>query len=60
MYTLYFLPDACSLATQVVLHELNLPVSLVNKQTLVDFNAINPVGTVPVLQKDSKTYTEGA
>ncbi len=60
MYTLYYVPSACSLATQVVLHELNQPVEIINKQQISDFNAINPVGTVPVLVKDGTTYTEGA
>ncbi len=49
MYTLYYLPDACSLATQVILHELKQPVSLINMQDVPDFKAINPVGSVPVL-----------
>ncbi len=49
MYTLYYLPDACPLATQVVLHELDQPVEIINMQTVENFSAINPVGTVPVL-----------
>ncbi|WP_431688133.1 glutathione S-transferase family protein [Hahella sp. NBU794] len=60
MYTLYYVPGACSLATQVVLHELNQPVQIISKQAVENFQAINPVGTVPVLKKDGKTYTEGA
>ena len=31
MYTLYFLPSACSLATQAILNELNQPVELIHK-----------------------------
>jgi len=49
MYTLYYLPDACSLATQVILRELKQPFDLIDKRQLADFRAINPVGTVPVL-----------
>ncbi|NIB40765.1 glutathione S-transferase family protein [Pseudomaricurvus alkylphenolicus] len=49
MYTLYFLPDACSLATHAILHELDLPITLINKQDVEDFTTLNPVGTVPVL-----------
>ena len=60
MYTLYNLPDACPLATQVILHELNQPVTLIDKQQVKDFHSINPVGTVPVLIENKVTYTEGA
>jgi len=49
MYTLYYLPDACSLATQVILHELKQPVNIINMQDVADFSSINPVGSVPVL-----------
>ena len=60
MYTLYFLPGACSLATQVVLRELGQEVTLIDKQTVDNYTEINPVGTVPVLVNGDQTLTEGA
>jgi glutathione S-transferase len=60
MYTLYYLPGACSLATQVVLHELDQPVELVDIQRLSNFTQINPVGKVPVLIDGDSTLLEGA
>ncbi len=60
MYTLYFSPGACSLATQVILRELNLPFTLVNRSHVTDFQAINPVGAVPALGHDDQVITEGA
>lgn len=60
MYTLYFVPDTCSLATQVVLRELEQPVKLINKQSVNDFKAINPVGVVPVLDDGQHLWREGA
>ena len=60
MYTLYNLPGSCSLATQVVLHELNQPVELVDVQQLSNFTDINPVGAVPVLIDGDSTLREGA
>jgi len=60
MYTLYYFPDACSLATQVVLNELDQPVEIIDVQQVDDFKAINPVGTVPVLMDNSNTLREGA
>ncbi|NQZ21786.1 MAG: glutathione S-transferase family protein [Colwellia sp.] len=60
MYTLYYMQGACSLATQVVLHELNKTVTIIDKNNVDDFNAINPVGTVPVLVDGNNNLTEGA
>lgn len=60
MYQLYYLPGACSLATQVVLRELKQPVQLIDKQSVADFHTINPVGTVPVLIDGAQTLREGA
>ena len=60
MYRLYYLPGSCSLATQVVLHELDQPVELVNVQRLSNFTDINPVGAVPVLVDGDSRFREGA
>ncbi|KLN66240.1 glutathione S-transferase family protein [Vibrio sp. VPAP30] len=60
MYTLYFLPEACSLATQTVLRELQQEVALINVQSLESFSQINPVANVPVLVDGDQTLTEGA
>ena len=60
MYTLYYLPGACSLATHAVLRELDQPVELVDVQQLSNFTDINPVGSVPVLIDGDSTLREGA
>lgn len=60
MYTLYYSPGACSLATQVILHELDQSVEIKNVQQVENFNAINPVGAVPVLVDSHSVLTEGA
>ncbi|WP_028468862.1 glutathione S-transferase family protein [Neptunomonas japonica] len=60
MYTLYYSPGACSLATQVVIYELDQAVEIIDKQQVSDFNAINPAGMVPVLVDNGKTLLEGA
>lgn len=60
MYTLHYLPDACSLATQVILRELNQPVRLVERQGPADFSVLNPVGAVPVLIDGKRVLREGA
>lgn len=60
MYTLYYLPGACSLATQAVLHELDQPVEIVDVKQLNNFTDINPVGAVPVLIDGDNTLREGA
>tara|TARA_R110002049_G_scaffold126314_2_gene282311 strand:+ start:1742 stop:2419 length:678 start_codon:yes stop_codon:yes gene_type:complete len=60
MYTLYYLPGACSLATHVILHELNQAVEIIDKQKVADYSTINPVGTVPVLVENGNIRREGA
>lgn len=62
MYKLYYLHGACSLATQVVLHQLDQAVEIIDKQQVSDFSAINPTGMVPVpvLVDNGKTLVEGA
>jgi len=60
MYTLYYSPGACSLATQTVLHELDLPVSIIDKSSVHNFNDLNPAGTVPVLVDGDTVLNEGA
>ena len=60
MYKLYFSPGACSLATQVVLRELSQPVELINKQSVENFDEINPVGVVPLLLDGQLKLKEGA
>ncbi|MEH6344847.1 MAG: glutathione S-transferase family protein [Bermanella sp.] len=62
MYTLYYSPGACSLATQVVLHELDQKVEIIDVQKVEDFSAINPVATVPLLvnQETGISRREGA
>ena len=63
---LYFLPGACSQASNIALHEAGLKFELVkvDRQTKkaadgLDFNKVNPKGYVPALTLDSgETLTE--
>lgn len=59
MYTLYFIPGACSLATQAILNELDQESTLVHKLDADHFETLNPAGTVPVLVDDEKVLNEG-
>lgn len=60
MYTLYFSPGACSLATQVILREIDQTFKLVSVNDVDDFSAINPVAQVPAIHDGNKLFTEGA
>lgn len=60
MYTLYYSQGACSVATQVVLHELGQDVKIIDKHHVDDFKAINPVAEVPVLVDGKNILREGA
>ncbi len=65
---LYFSPGACSLASNIVLHEAGLTVELVRVDTGVhklkdgtDYYTINLKGYVPAIQlDDGQVLTEGA
>ncbi|AWL10885.1 Glutathione transferase [Saliniradius amylolyticus] len=59
MYTLYFIPGACSLATQAIINELGQDVNLVHKLEIDRFETLNPAGTVPVLKDGDKVLNEG-
>jgi len=59
MYTLYFIPGACSLATQAILNELGQESTLVHKLEADRFETLNPAGTVPVLVDGDKVLNEG-
>lgn len=60
MYTLYYSPGTCAVATQVVLHELDQDVTIIDKNHLNNFGEITGVGEVPVLRDGDKTLREGA
>ena len=60
MYSLYHSTGACSLATLTILNELAIPVTVVNVNSIPDFNVINPVACVPALTTDTQVLTEGA
>ena len=60
MYELYYMPGACSMAFHVMLKELGQPVTLINRQDVADYEAINPAGTVPVLKDGDTLVREGA
>ncbi len=58
MTTLYIAPGACSLASHIAVHELDLPIQI-EKVALrtpdSPIHAINPLGRVPALQLDDGT-----
>ncbi|MCG8317718.1 MAG: glutathione S-transferase N-terminal domain-containing protein [Pseudomonadales bacterium] len=59
MYTLYYKPYACSLATHTILNLLDIPVEAIDKNKVDNFTDINPVGIVPVLKDGNKIVREG-
>jgi glutathione S-transferase len=67
MYTLYYLPGACSMGVHVLLNELDQPVKLEkvgdpgsNAPKPAEFLKVNPRGMVPVLVDDGFIVREGA
>ncbi|MEI9938247.1 MAG: glutathione binding-like protein [Pseudomonadota bacterium] len=63
---LYYSPGACSLASNIVLHEAELPTTFIRvdlrskkTETGADYKAINPKGYVPALElEDGDLLTE--
>lgn len=60
MYTLYFSPGACSLATHTILNLLGVQPELVYAGGVENFELINPAKMVPVLKDGDRYLTEGA
>ncbi|MDK1313366.1 glutathione S-transferase family protein [Pseudoalteromonas ardens] len=60
MYTLYYIQEACSLAVNTVLRELEQDVTLIRADTHSDFSTVNPAQQVPVLIDGDEKLVEGA
>ena len=60
MYQLYYSPNSCSLATQVVLHELGHKVEIIDKRGVTNFSEISATGAVPALRDNDAVLLEGA
>lgn len=66
MYTLYFSPGACSMASHVLLEECGAeyeakPVALAKgEQRTEEYRKINPHGKVPALSVDGRVITQNA
>ncbi len=60
MYTLYYLPGACSRAIHALLHDLGQPVEIRDRNRDAGFTELNPTGQVPVLKDKDLVVREGA
>lgn len=60
MYTLYYMPGACSRAIHALLHELDVPVEIKDKNNLSGYGELNPTGQVPLLVDQDLVLREGA
>ncbi|MFD1217402.1 MULTISPECIES: glutathione S-transferase family protein [Microbulbifer] len=60
MYKLYYMPGACSRAIHALLLDLGQPVELIARDSVADFQEINPTNQVPVLVDGDLVLREGA
>ncbi len=60
MYTLYYSQGTCSMAVHALLHELGVDFKAVAKKTVENYDSINSLGGVPVLDDDGLIIREGA
>lgn len=60
MYTLYYSPGACSLATHTILNMLGHKPELIYAASAENFEQVNASKMVPVLQDGDRHLTEGA
>lgn len=60
MYTLYYAPGTCAIATQAILLELGQQVEIIDRAQVADFATITPIKAVPILVDGDETLSEGA
>lgn len=60
MYTLYTIPGSCSTGIHVLLKVLGQAFQVIQKKDVENFEAINPLGSVPVLDDNGTIICEGA
>lgn len=60
MYQLMTIPGSCSTGIHVLLNKLNIPVEVINRDDVEDYQALVPTNQVPALQTGELVLTEGA
>jgi len=60
MYKLYSIPASCSTGIHILLKVLNQEVEVININDIENFEGINPLKAVPVLDDDGFIVREGA
>ena len=59
MYKLYAIPGSCSTGIHILLKILDQPFEVILKDSVDNFDAINPTGAVPVLDDNGILFREG-
>lgn len=60
MYTLYTIPGSCSTGIHTLLNALNIPVKIINRDDVENYQEIVPTNQVPALKDGELLLTEGA
>lgn len=60
MYTLYTISGSCSTGIHALLNALNLPVKIVKREDIANYQELVPTNQVPALQDGELLLTEGA
>lgn len=60
MYTLYTIPGTCSTGIHVMLNQLDIPVEIVKRDDVENYQALVATNQVPALQTEQGLLTEGS
>lgn len=60
MYQLITIPGSCSTGIHVLLNKLNIPVEVIKRDDIKDYQALVPTNQVPALKDGEALLTEGA
>lgn len=60
MYKLYTIPGSCSTGIHILLNKLEIPVEVIKRDDVANYQKIVPTNQVPALQDQEQLLTEGA
>ncbi len=57
---LYIIPGSCSTGIHALMNKLHMPVEIIKRDEITDYQMISPTNQVPALKQGERVMTEGA